>query len=122
MSNNSRLIVAANVKSLRQHRNITQSQLARRSGLSQSAISGLENPAGKSPSISSLDAIADALSVSTPALLFTGVPAESLASSELRDLISAFFGASDEGRQVILRTAHNEARYARLPPTQPDSA
>jgi len=56
------------IKTLREKARISQNQLARRSGISQSAISSIESTT-KSPSIDTALAIAKALGTTLPAIL-----------------------------------------------------
>ncbi len=60
--------IGSKIKTLRKERGLTQSELARRSGLAQSAISYIETE-GKKPNITTISLIAEALGVS-PASFF----------------------------------------------------
>lgn len=61
--------MSENVKRLREEKNLSQSELARLSGVSQSYISELEDGKAKNPSIKTLGKIAEALGVTVTAIL-----------------------------------------------------
>lgn len=60
--------VGINVQKLRQERNLSQEELAFRSGLHRTYISGIERGA-RNPTVNTLDQLADALDVEPSSLL-----------------------------------------------------
>lgn len=104
-----------NIKKLLIEKGWSQKTLAQHSGVSQKTISNLvaENGAMKSPSISTMEAIAQGLGVSEAELMgYTSDPNSSPDNEltrELPELIRDFITADSEGRKAIRRVARNEA-------------
>lgn len=68
-SQQARRLVADNVARMRRQRNWRQAQLAKKGGIGQTTISSLEDPQGKSPTLETLIAVANAFGVSPLVLL-----------------------------------------------------
>jgi transcriptional regulator with XRE-family HTH domain len=107
----SRTHVAKNVRRLRRLRGWSQTDLAKQSGVAQTVISYLERPQDKSPTLDTLQAVADALDIPAWTLLIenNGMSPDSLAV--LDQVAQAFSAVLMEGRQQIHRTAEAEMRY-----------
>ena len=107
----SRTHVAKNVRRLRRRRGWSQMDLAQQSGVAQTVISYLERPQDKSPTLDTLQAVADALDIPAWTLLIenNGMSPDSLAV--LDQVAQAFSAVLMEGRQQIHRTAEAEMRY-----------
>lgn len=77
-------IVGQNIKKRRKELNLTQSELARRSGISQSAISDIESlTVTKSPSTETIKLIAPVLGCTVAELMGEGAESEKMAISGL---------------------------------------
>jgi PTS system nitrogen regulatory IIA component len=111
MDSKTRLAIARNVKALREGAALSQSQLAHRAGIAQTVISYLENPAGKSPTVETLAAIASALRVPPWVLLLTDVPTDPRILADLDRLAATYLRIGNEGRKTLNTIAEAEARY-----------
>lgn len=107
-----RKVLAANVKRLREAAGLSQNQLAKRSGVAQTAISYVERPEGKSPSLETIVALANALHTTHISLI-----AEMLENATASDantaanLYSTYLRLPSDGRAQCLRVAETETRY-----------
>jgi transcriptional regulator with XRE-family HTH domain len=110
-------ILARNVKTLRVAKEWNQTELAKKSGLSQKVISNLER-AGElriHPTIETLSSVADALGV--PAFILLMPISEPLLVNIMQDkvsrLIDNYIHASSEGQAMIDRIGELESRSNR---------
>lgn len=113
MDSRTRKIVAENVKRLREAAGLTQAALGKRSGKSQRNISDVENPEGKSPTLATLEAIADGLKVP----LWMLVVENTLDPSHMKALdgiVSYYTQIPASGQAQIERVAEAEARYVHI--------
>ena len=110
-------LLAHNVKTLRVAKELNQTELAKKSGLSQKVISNLER-AGElriHPTIETLSSVADALGV--PAFILLMPISEPLLVNIMQDkvsrLIDNYIHASSEGQAMIDRIGELESRSNR---------
>jgi transcriptional regulator with XRE-family HTH domain len=108
-----RQLVAANVKRLRQARHMTQTQLGERSGVGQTTVSSVEQPGGKSPTLETLAAIARALDVPEWTLLVDGAALDATQLKAMDALVHAYAALPSSGKTQVLRVAEAEERYAK---------
>lgn len=110
-----RRALASNVKRLRLAKGWSQVQLARKAGVAQTAISYIEKPDGKSPSMETLESVAAAFGIPYWAL---SIPNLDISPAELIDagfVLETFIHAPHDGKQQIRRIAEAEARYTVIP-------
>lgn len=115
MDRHTRAVIARNVKALRTARNWSQTRLAERAGIAQTAISYIEREDGKSPAVDTLEAVASALRVPTWTLMLPDMPPAMATTAALDKLVHTYTHVSDEGRATIDAIAEAESRYANLP-------
>ncbi len=101
----SKFVIASNVEKLRSHHRWSQHELARRSGVSQSTVSNLENPEKAtprySPTTDNVDAIAKAFGL-PGAILSLPLPLDLLLDFSKIDLVLTDYAQTDqEGRRTI---------------------
>jgi transcriptional regulator with XRE-family HTH domain len=108
-----RQLVAANVKRLRQARHMTQTQLGERSGVGQTTVSSVEQPGGKSPTLETLAALAKALDVPEWTLLVDGAALDASQLKAMDALVHAYAALPSAGKTQVLRVAEAEERYAK---------
>ena len=108
-----RQLVAANVKRLRQARHMTQTQLGERSGVGQTTVSSVEQPGGKSPTLETLAALAKALDVPEWTLLVDGAALDATQLKAMDALVHAYAALPSAGKTQVLRVAEAEERYAK---------
>ena len=95
-------MVGQKVKEFRERKGISQSELARRAGVSQAGLSALENET-KSPTLQTVELIAHALDVQVASLLDEKIDVESLVVSKQEyELVSAFRGLTDTGKMAAI--------------------
>lgn len=111
MDGQTRTAIARNVKTMRDRKGWTQTQLAQRAGVAQTVISYLENPEGKSPAIETLASVAAALHAPLWALLLPDLPADPVILTHLEKLASIYLQVDAEGRRTLDTIAEAEARY-----------
>lgn len=110
--------ISRNVEALRKARGFSQAMLARKAGLSQKAISNLENAQNLSisPTIHTVTSVADALGVSV-FLLFSSLDAAHLVSSgppepqKITRMIDNYISLPPDGRNMVDRVMELETRY-----------
>jgi transcriptional regulator with XRE-family HTH domain len=112
MDGETRAAIARNVKTLRNRARLSQSQLAQRAGVAQTLISYLENPAGKSPTLDTLESIAAALRAPLWSLLLPDLPADPRVLATLDKLAATYLRVDDDGRRTLDAIAEAEARYS----------
>jgi transcriptional regulator with XRE-family HTH domain len=115
MDRHTRAAIARNVKKLRERAKLSQEKLGQRAVLAQTAISYIENPEGKSPSVDTLEAVAAALRVPAWTLMLPDAGEHPEALSNLNRLVTTYTNISDQGRRTVDAIAEAEARYASLP-------
>jgi transcriptional regulator with XRE-family HTH domain len=108
-----RQLVAANVKRLRQARHMTQTQLGERSGVGQTTVSSVEQPGGKSPTLETLAALAKALDVPEWTLLVDGAALDATQLKAMDALVHSYAALPASGKTQVLRVAEAEERYAK---------
>ena len=108
-----RQLVAANVKRLRQARHMTQTQLGERSGVGQTTVSSVEQPGGKSPTLETLAALAKALDVPEWTLLVDGAALDATQLKAMDALVHSYAALPAAGKTQVLRVAEAEERYAK---------
>jgi transcriptional regulator with XRE-family HTH domain len=108
-----RQLVAANVKRLRQARHLTQTQLGERSGVGQTTVSSVEQPGGKSPTLETLAALARALDVPEWTLLVDGAALDATQLKAMDALVHSYAALPAAGKTQVLRVAEAEERYAK---------
>jgi transcriptional regulator with XRE-family HTH domain len=102
--------LARNLRALMDMREWTQTEMARRSGVSQRMVSHvLSRSTGCS--IETADALAKPFGLTGWHLLIPDLPDELLRSPSLQSLVDAFVHASDSGRAMISMVAEREAKY-----------
>jgi transcriptional regulator with XRE-family HTH domain len=114
MDRNTRQIVAANVRRLRNALNWSQSTLGKKAGIAQTAVSSVEQPDGKSPQLDTLEALATALNVPTWTLLIDADDLTAAKMTTLDVLAKSFAHLPASGQEQVTRVAEAEARYAKL--------
>lgn len=108
-----RKILAANIFRLRTDNNWSQTTLAKKSGVVQSAISYLEKAEGKSPTLDTIEGLATAFGVPSWTLL---VPTDNMPPDKIREMshvVSTYTLLPANGQQQVARIAEAEARYAK---------
>lgn len=113
MDTSTRKIVAANVKRLRLARNMTQTDLGKRSGAGQTTVSSIENPDGKSPTLETLSLLASALNVPEWTLLVDGAALDAGQLNSLDHLVHTYACLPATGKSQVHRVAEAEERYAK---------
>jgi transcriptional regulator with XRE-family HTH domain len=113
-SSKGRIALANNVKRLRKAAGLSQSDLAAKAGVAQTAISYIENPEGKSPSVDTVELIAEALKTPYWALCLSLEDTSPQTIANAERVLTTYVRAAPEGRRQIDRIAEIESRY--LPP------
>jgi transcriptional regulator with XRE-family HTH domain len=113
MDADTRTIVAANVKRLRELRRWAQADLAAKSGLAQTTISSIERPAEKSPTLETLSQIADAFAIPPWTLLIDTDDLDPARMRAMDALVKSFTKLPPDGQAQISRVAEAETRYAK---------
>lgn len=110
MDTKTRSVLGANVAALRNHDGLTQDQLAKRAGLSQRLVSGVER-GEKSATVDTVDALASALRVPAWSLLLSVSDPLMLRDAAAAKLFARYVRLPRDGREQVDRVADNEARY-----------
>ena len=118
-SSPARTALAHNVKRLRKSSGLNQVQLARKAGVAQTAISYIENPGGKSPSLETIEAVAGALRVPHWALSLTSVEVTPEEMESAGFVLTTYFQLPRDGKFQVRRAAEAEARYHAVSPPPP---
>lgn len=106
--------LADNVRRLSEHLGLSQTALARKSGLSQRAVGDLltyGRTSNKSPTLKTIEKLASAFGVTAWQLQIPGLPVELLQNHRVGNLIENFRDASAAGRENIHRIAESEMHY-----------
>ena len=96
--------IGMRIKTLRNNCNMTQEKLAEKTGLSLSHICNLENGHSKM-SVESLITIADALSVSTDAILFGEISHCHDDDQYYKDFVDVMFDCTDFEKGILIENA-----------------
>ena len=107
--------LARNVKRMRLEHDWSQAELAKRTGIAQTAISYIERLDTKSPTLETIEALAHAFRVPCWAMILdlsSMKEADLLALSTIMDCFMET--TQEESRLQIARTAAREAEYCRL--------
>jgi len=107
-----RKTLAENVKSLREHRGWSQTDLESRSGVRQTTISALERGVHGS-SIDTISGLARAFNLPAWALLVPNLPADARDQNLLK-VLAAYIQLPSTGRAELDRVAEAETRYHSL--------
>jgi len=103
----SRLTIARNIKSLREHRQLSQKELARMAGVSQRTVSNIENADSEiTPTTDSVEAVAGAFGLM---LFHVAMPLSIdilLDIGSLNRMINTFAHVDKDGRETIERVAN----------------
>lgn len=110
MDMNARLIIANNLRRLMAERQMSQMDVAKAGGVSQTSVS-LALRGQKSQQIDVIEGLAHAVGVTVADLLSPGGP--SGVSPDLATLLDIYAALPDEGRAQVMRVAENESRYIR---------
>lgn len=104
--------VAGNLSRLISHFEMTQDNIAEKTGLGQRTISNVLNP-GSVGSITTktIEALAELFRLEPYHLVIPDLPIEELLNRRIEKVISCYSQTSLEGRQNITRIAENEMRY-----------
>jgi transcriptional regulator with XRE-family HTH domain len=102
-----------NLKHFREAREWSQHDLAKRTGVAQTAISYLERSQTKAPTLDTIEAIAKAFGVPAWAMLLgiDSIPVEHIRM--LEQVVSCYMRCHDDSREQIARVAEREAEYTR---------
>ncbi|MBH1745227.1 helix-turn-helix transcriptional regulator [Stenotrophomonas maltophilia] len=118
VTNDSSRTLADNVRRLMEAAGDTQAKVAKRAGLAQRSVGNVVTYGTThetSPTLRTVDGIADAYGVPVWMLLLDQVPLEVLQSPELGRLIDNYVKAPASARANIDRVADAEVRYAEIP-------
>lgn len=108
-----RAAVAQNLRALmRRHDNMTQTQLADASGVSQRHISSILNEQAE-PGVEKTRKLARVFGLEGWMLQVPGMPEEVLDSKILGSIVQSLREASPEGRDLIEKTARREAFFSK---------
>ena len=115
MNSKTRALVAKNVKLLRESRGMNQTAFALRTGIGQTTVSAIEKPEGKSPTLDTLEKIADAFDLPCWMLTvcdLTTIKPEAL--SGMRSVVESYLSLPPPGQHEVMRVAESEKRYAQV--------
>ena len=107
-----RATIARNVRLLRDKAGWSQSKLAKIAKIAQTAVSYIEKPDGKSPTVETLEAIACAFGVPNWTLLIPFENMDPKLLQALDKLVEQYAKLPDDGRTQVQRTSDQESRYA----------
>jgi len=113
MDKETRRTLAENVKRLREAEGWAQVKLAQKAGIAQTAVSYVERPDKKSPTLDTICALAGAFGVPAWTLL---IPSDNLDPSHMNDLngiVETYTHLPSEGQDQVRRVAESESRYAK---------
>jgi transcriptional regulator with XRE-family HTH domain len=113
MDTPTRRILASNVRRLRAQRQWSQTQLAVRAGIAQTVISYCEREDGKSPTLDTIEALANAFHVPVWALLIETDALDPAHINALAGIVKTYTTLPDSGQEQLSRVADAEARYAK---------
>lgn len=112
MDDETRRALSSNVSVLMLSKGWKQPQLAQHAGIAQTSVSNIVRPdSGKSPTLSSIQAVAVAFRVPPWMLLIPDIPPTLLKSRDLQKLVASFIRLEKAGAEQVARVAEAEARY-----------
>lgn len=111
-----RTAVAQNLRALMRRHDMTQTQLAAASGVSQRHISSILNEQAE-PGVEKTRKLARAFGLEGWMLQVPGMPEEVMDSKILGSIVQSIREASPEGRDLIEKTARREAYFSKKPGT-----
>lgn len=89
-----------------------QSELSRRSGVSQKSISNILNPeTAQVPSIETAEKLAKPFGLEGWHLIMPNLPEDLISSPSIEKLFTSYISSSEEGRKMIDAVAQREAEY-----------
>jgi len=105
--------IASNLKRLMAERQLTQTQLADKTGVSQKTISNMIN-SGSVGSITteSIEKVARFFGIEAYHLMIPNLPTEELTNNEIEKIINYYARSTRESRVNIARVAELESRYS----------
>lgn len=115
MENEATLALADNVRRVMDHKGWTLLDLAKRTGVSKSALGYLVNyrdSSDRHPTTKTIEGIARAMGLPVWQLMMPNMPLELLESQRLTKLIENYRDAPAEGRAQVERIAESEVKYA----------
>lgn len=101
-----------NLKFLMSMHDISQSALAKKSGISQKAISNMAR-GEQTPTVETADKIAAAFGLEGWHMIMPNLPEDLINNKQLERLFHDFVLASQNGRDLIVRLAEREAEHNR---------
>jgi transcriptional regulator with XRE-family HTH domain len=107
--------VARNLRALMEREELTQKQLAKKSGVSQRTISNVLSGSHE-PGIEIVDQLARAFKLEGWQLQMSGLPPELIGSDIMDRTVTALAQASPKGREMIAELAEREAHYSKTKP------
>lgn len=111
-----RAALAANIAFLMRAHGWDQTELAKRSGVSQKTISNLINPqTGISPKLDVVESVAQAFSLEAWNLINRDISAEIFKNGRLSHLVDLYAHMTKESQEIVLRIAEHEASYIKKP-------
>lgn len=114
MDSTTRKHVAENVLRLRKQRGWSQTELASKAGVGQTTVSSVERPEDKSPTLETLEQLAQAFGVPAWTLLIDSDDMDPAGMRALDGLVRSFAKLPQSGQDQVSRVADAEARYAKV--------
>jgi transcriptional regulator with XRE-family HTH domain len=115
MQSSATLDLVENVRRLMKDEGWSQTELAKRAGISQRAVSYLLNyrdAQDRHPTTETIEGIAGAFGLQVWQLMIPDLPLELLQSQRFSKLIENYRDAPEEGRRQVERIAESEVKYA----------
>lgn len=115
MKRQTKHIFAENVAALLAAHDMKESDLVRKTGLSQRTINNILNPdrdPNHSPRMEVVDKVGQALKVDGWVLLIPGIKVEVSESPKFKNLVYGYNKANQEGRDYISYVTEKEAKYS----------
>lgn len=128
---NLRQVLVENLEFLRERGPdaLSRRKLARKAEISPQTVNNIYRPDGPSPTVSTVELLAQALRVEPWLLLLPQMQnllASGLRPADLLGMLTAFVEADNDGRQLILQVAERAGRYESNPknpgPTNPTAS
>ena len=113
MDTSARKILASNVKRLRARKGWSQSDLATKSGIAQTAVSYCERPDGKSPTLDTLIGLAGAFGVPVWSLLVETDDLDPTRINTLNGIVQTYARLPADSQDQVSRVAEAESRYSK---------
>jgi transcriptional regulator with XRE-family HTH domain len=109
--------LAANLSLLMGLNDLSQGELAKRTGVSQRTISNILNPdvdPAYSPTLNNVEKVANAFKIQVWHLLLPNLPPELLASRTIEKVVENYTHVDETGRNEINRVVDAEVRYHQM--------